>query len=291
MSVSTVGESREPTSPPAGAAAAPPAAALEVVHTTAAAAAAASDRSWVWHVTLLSVALGAMLALAVRTTYRIRNAGLPGNRMGISAALLSAIKDENVRQQDTIEQLNKKLRAFENSITDQDKSVELLKKQFQEVKALSGLTPVQGPGLRIILRDSREARLPGLSPAEEESYMVHDQDLNGVINELKAAGAEALAIAGADGKSLQRVIVTTTARCVGPTAVVNGASLSPPYTILVIGNPKNLRNALEMPNGFIQMRSLDVLKMIEIEESEHLVLPEFAGSLSLQYARPAPPNP
>ncbi|MBM3459608.1 MAG: DUF881 domain-containing protein, partial [Armatimonadetes bacterium] len=91
--------------------------------------------------------------------------------------------------------------------------------------------------------------------------------------------------------NLQRIVVTTTARCVGPNTIVNGVQLSAPYTILAIGNSRELRGALEMQNGFVQMRGLDVLKMITIEEMERLELPEYAGSLNLRYARPAPAKP
>jgi uncharacterized protein YlxW (UPF0749 family) len=120
--------------------------------------------------------------------------------------------------------------------------------------------------------------------------LIHDQDLNGLINELKAAGAEAIAISGADGKEFHRFVVTTTARCVGPAATVNGNSLSSPYTILAIGSPENLHSALDMPDGFVKTRALDILKMITIEEKQNLVLPEYAGSFSPKHARPAPPN-
>jgi uncharacterized protein YlxW (UPF0749 family) len=73
--------------------------------------------------------------------------------------------------------------------------------------------------------------------------------------------------------------------------VVNGIQLSAPYTILAIGNSKELRSALEMPNGLLQNRALDLLKMIVIEEADELVLPEYTGSLNPQYARPAPEKP
>lgn len=255
--------------------------------TAAPAARPASDHGWVWQVTALSIALGVMLALAIRTTERIRSAGLPGNRFGVSAALLSRYREQNERLQEEIKDLRRQVSQFEESVKDGSRSTELLKRQLQELKAMAGLAAVTGPGLKITLRDSPLQRLPDLERAEYESYLVHDQDINGLLNELKAAGAEALAISGADQKNMQRVVVTTTARCVGPTAVVNGVQLSAPYTILAIGNPKELRAALEMPDGFIQTRGLDILKMIVIEESSHLVLPEYSGSYSPRYARPA----
>jgi len=262
-----------------------------VVEPAVAPRAHSSDRGWVWQVTTLSVGLGVMLALAIGTTRQIKAAGVPGNRLGVSAAILSNYERQNTLLQKEIKDLRGQVGEFERSVRDGTQSTELLKKQLQDVKALSGLAAVKGPGVKITLKDSQETRIPGLPAAEYESYNVHDQDINGLLNELKAAGAEALAIAGADNQNVQRVTVTTTARCVGPNAVVNGTRLGAPYTILAIGSPKELRSALEMPDGFIQMRGLDVLKMISIEETEHLVLPEYSGNFSPRYARPTAPNP
>jgi len=246
------------------------------------------DQSWVWYVTALSLALGVMLALAVRTTAHMNSAGFAYARLGVSSAVVGAWREQSVQQQQQLAELNNKLRDYEGRIDERIKSVEGLKKEFMLFKAAAGLVGVEGPGLKIVLRDSPKDPLPNLDPEQLSSYMIHDQDLNGLLNELKAAGAEALAIAGADGKEFQRIVAMSSARCVGPTAVVNGVSLSAPYTILAIGNARNLRRALEMPNGFIQTRGLDVLQMIVIEEDTKLALPEYSGSLSLKHARPTP---
>jgi uncharacterized protein YlxW (UPF0749 family) len=249
-----------------------------------------SDHGWVWQVTALSGVLGVMLALAINTTTRIRNSGIPLNRFGVSAAILSTYKEQNENLQGEIQDLRRQINDLEQSANSTSQSTVLLKDQLQEIRTLSGLAPVQGPGLKILLRDSPEPRLKDLPPEEEESYLVHDVDINGLLNELKAAGSEALAISGADADNIQRVVVTTTARCVGPNAIINGTQISAPYTIYAIGNPKELRSALEMPKGYIQIRYLDVLKMIQIEEAANLVLPEYNGRFSPKYARPAPPK-
>jgi len=277
MSLTTVNQGLEASSAAEAAAPAP--------------APASSDHGWVWQVTALSVALGAMLALAISTTFRIRHSGLPGSRFGVSAAILNTYREQNVRQQQVIKDLQEQVRTYEGSISDNTRAVRILKKEFEEFKLLAGLSPVEGPGVRVTLSDSPETRLPDLSPEEEKGYLIHDQDLYSLLNELKAAGAEALAISGADRRNLQRIVATTAIRCVGPSAVVNGTPLSAPYTILAIGNAADMRAALEMPQGYVETRGLDVLKMIRIEEATSLVLPAFTGSFSPKHARPAPQNP
>jgi uncharacterized protein YlxW (UPF0749 family) len=249
-----------------------------------------ADHGWVWQVSALSVILGIMLALAIRTTSQVRKTGAP-RALGLSGPILAAYKEQSSRLEAENKDLHEQVKELENSIRTSSGSAQMLQDQLREARMLAGLSPVKGPGVKITLRDSPKERLPDLTPEDMDSYLVHDQDIYGLMNELRAAGAEALAISGADPKNLQRVIVTTAARCVGPTAVINGRSLSAPYTILAIGNSKELKNALEMPNGFIQNRGLDVLEMIAIEESQHLVLPEYSGSFSPKYARPATANP
>lgn len=250
-----------------------------------------SATNWVVPVTCLALLLGVLVGLAVRTTARIRTAGLPVHRFGVAASVLATYRDQNNTLQKEIQDLRRQVRDYENNVQSGTRFTELLKRELAETKLLSGLAPVRGPGLRITLRDSTISQRSGLSPEDFDSLLVHDQDINGLLNELKAAGAEALAISGADGDNKQRVIVTTTARCVGPNAVVNKTQLSAPYTLWAIGNPKELRSALEMPNGFVQIRGLAQLKMIVIEEQEEIVLPEYAGTFGLRYASPAPEGP
>ena len=65
-------------------------------------------------------------------------------------------------------------------------------------------------------------------------YIIHDDDLLRVINELRAAGAEAIAING------ERIVAMSEIRCAGPTLSVNNNRSAPPYEIKAIGNPNNL---------------------------------------------------
>jgi uncharacterized protein YlxW (UPF0749 family) len=127
-----------------------------------------------------------------------------------------------------------------------------------------------------------------MTAKESQPFRVHEQDLNLLLNELKAAGAEALAVAGADAKTFQRVVPTTTVRCAGPAFIVNGSRLSPPLTVVAIGNPRNLRAGLTMPGGYVEARGLEILKMIGIQEADSLSLPAYGGDLRPRFAKPTP---
>ncbi len=232
---------------------------------------------WVWQVTALSVALGVMLALAIRTEEHIRNMGLPSERHGVSAASMTKWQTQGRKLEAEIRQLRAQVAEFRASAKDKNRASDLIREQFSDYRALMGYAPVQGPGLRIRLKNSPVPVLPGTRPID---YLANDQDLNGLINELWAAGAEAVALGGAGDPTPQRYIVSTTVRPDGKGVSVDGVKLSAPYEILAIGNPKELRAALSMPEGIIQTRGLgpDVLKMISLEEAEHLVLPAHHNS-------------
>lgn len=235
-------------------------------------ASAPSEHGWVWQVSALSVVLGIMLALAIQTTNRIKFLGLPSNRFGVSAATLSRYKEQNEKLQNEISQLRDQVNEFRLSRTNGTEAGDLLRRQLAEYRAILGLAPVAGPGLSITLRNSPIPHLPDTDPSD---YLTTFEDVNGLVSELWAAGAEAVAITGAAG-STARFIVSTTVQPAPDGILVNGRALRAPYRIEVIGNPKELRAAVGMPEGIVQARGLDVLKMIEIEESERLVLPAYS---------------
>jgi uncharacterized protein YlxW (UPF0749 family) len=240
--------------------------------------------TWVWQVTALSIALGILLALALRTTSRIRNSTGSSPRFGVSTAFLAQYKNQNNLLHHEIVDLRRQVDAYMESAKSDSQTNDSLKKQLDALWAVGGLSAVSGPGLRITVRYS--TNVPDTQVADYNEFMVHDQDLNHVIAELKLAGAEHMAIAGADPTNLQRVIVRTTARCVGPVAFVNGTPLSAPYHILVLGEPKRLRERLERPDGYVRARQLDTRQMIVIEEVPELRLPEYSGALTPRYAKP-----
>lgn len=248
---------------------------------------AAAPRSdhWVWQVTALSVVLGVMVSLAVTTTARIRQTGVSGSRLGVSAAFMARYREQNAQQQAEIVALRRERDRYMANVEGDSEATEGVKRRFAELKRVSGLSAAEGPGLVITIHDNVPAS--GAAPlGNYVEYMVHDQDLNNLLAELKAAGAQQLGISGVDTANPQRVVVTTTARCVGPSAVVNGTYLSAPYHLYAIGDPKALRGALERPDGYIHTRGLDARKMITIEESPQVRVPEYAGALTAHYAKP-----
>ena len=145
---------------------------------------------------------------------------------------------------------------------------------------LAGLTPVQGPGIVITLRDSKTP-LPNAMPIGiTPPNLIHDTDINQVVNELKAAGAEAIAV------NNQRLILTSAVRDIGHTIVVNHVVQAPPYVIRAIGNGHTLMNAINQNGGIaMQIRYFDK-SMISVQKAETLDLPAYSGESGPRYAKP-----
>jgi uncharacterized protein YlxW (UPF0749 family) len=103
----------------------------------------------------------------------------------------------------------------------------------------AGLEAVHGPGLVVMLNDAQrdaEGRFPGDASADD--LVVHQQDIEAVLNAMWSAGAEAIQMQD------QRIIATSAPLCVGNTLLLNGRTYSPPYAVTAIGDVSAMEAAL-----------------------------------------------
>jgi uncharacterized protein YlxW (UPF0749 family) len=120
-----------------------------------------------------------------------------------------------------------------------DAALAAITNRSAQLAADAGLDPVRGPGLVITLNDAQrdaDGRFP--RDASPGDLVVHQQDVQAVLNALWSAGAEAIQMQD------QRIIATSAPRCVGNTLLLNGRTYSPPYVITAIGDSDALQAAL-----------------------------------------------
>lgn len=143
----------------------------------------------------------------------------------------------------------------------------------------AGMAPVSGPGLRVTLTDAPADVKP--AGVDDDSLVVHQQDIQAVVNALWAGGAEAMSIQG------QRVISTTGIKCVGNTVVLHGIPYAPPYVIEAIGDEDTMRQALDdSPAVSIYRQYVEAYRLgYSVEGVGTLDLPSFSGSSGVRYAR------
>jgi uncharacterized protein YlxW (UPF0749 family) len=142
----------------------------------------------------------------------------------------------------------------------------------------SGSTPVTGEGLTVRLDDApADSRLR--TDVEPDTLVVHQQDLQAVMNALWQGGAEAMSLMD------QRVVSTSAFRCIGNVLQLHGLSYSPPYEVRAIGDPDLLRAALDAsPDVAGYQRDASRVGLGWDVRSGRLELPAYAGATDLAAA-------
>ena len=107
-------------------------------------------------------------------------------------------------------------------------------------------------------------------------YLVHEEDLLQVVNELFNAGAEAIAING------QRIVGQSTIICDGNIIRVNGERVTVPIKIEAICS-KTIVNTLIRPDGYLQLMA-DEMVQVKIDDTKSVIkIPKYEGIYSYNY--------
>ena len=245
-------------------------------------------KPWLWQITLLASVLGALLALSLKTQDRIRGEQLPNMRINKLASAYADMRETVVAQKKQIADMQKNLTQYQKAAATESGNARLLSNDLQRANVLAGLVAVTGPGVVVTLRDSKNpppkpADMPRESYVEiVKYYQIHDADIQLVINELRAAGAEAIAV------NDQRVVATTAVRCVGPVVLVNNVQTQgSPVRIAAVGDSDTLASSLLMKNG-VRDTFINDPSMFSLDKVKNLTLPAFAGATPLRFAQTAP---
>lgn len=241
-------------------------------------------KPWLGQITLLSVIMGGLLALSLKTQDRIRNDQMPSMRPNLMAKAYAELTKDNKDLRQQVSQQRKQIQKYQDAMTEDGGKTQVLAEDLQKLNVLAGLTPVSGPGVIVTLRDSKQQpQKPNGMTADmwQEAcaeYLIHDSNIRDVINELKNAGAEAISI------NDQRVTNSTSIRCVGNNVYVNAVpTAGSPVQIKAIGNADLIQSGLLMRGG-IKDHFIDP-EMITVNKSELLTLPAFSGATPLKYAK------
>lgn len=192
--------------------------------------------------------------------------------------LRDLVRDESVRMQEVAEEVGELRSEVEDLISLQEARNPDASRR-PEVEMAAGRIDLQGPGVRVELWDAPYNEVPEGFAADD--LVVHQQDIEGVLNGLRAGGAEAIAVQG------HRVTATTSIRCVGNVLLLDGNTYSPPYVITAIGDGEQLRNSvLAQQSVQVYLQYVDAIRLgwsLELEET--VDIPGFEGNLALEYAQ------
>jgi uncharacterized protein YlxW (UPF0749 family) len=154
-----------------------------------------------------------------------------------------------------------------------------LNDELADARIAAGLIPLTGTGIVLQLEDSLDPVAPD---ANQVDYLVGARDLRVVVEELWAAGAEAIAVNG------ERIVPTTAIIDVGPSILANSAYLVGPYQVTALG-PRDLYSRLSAQPGFVDFvraRAQGYGIRVQFAEPEQVDVPAFVGTVTLRYARP-----
>lgn len=191
----------------------------------------------------------------------------------------NTLRDELLKWQENYnsvsEQLKQKEAALEEYLknaSNTNNTIALLQKELAEINVVAGLTEVKNTGIILTVKDAEQYNPLYLV----EDQIVHDTDLLQIVNELRAAGAEAISI------NNQRLTSLTAIRCVGPTILVNDVRIGSPFIVKAVGNVDYLYSAMNLSGGVV-----DILKkygmVIEIEKNDEVVIPKYEGTIKITH--------
>lgn len=174
------------------------------------------------------------------------------------------------------------LAVLQNTAAGSDADVAAALEQSRALETAAGLSAVTGPGVRVTLTDASrdsDGKFPvGASP---DDLVVHQQDVQSVLNALWAGGAVAV------GMQDQRVVNTTAPRCIGNTLLLHGRTYSPPYEMTAIGDRARIEAALAAEPGVRTFKQYAVRYGLGFtqEASDAMTVPAYTGQLRTKFAR------
>ncbi|MFC4149174.1 DUF881 domain-containing protein [Micromonospora mangrovi] len=168
------------------------------------------------------------------------------------------------------------------ALANTDRPIRLQQERADASRQAAGFTALAGNGITIELNDAPPRRddQPLPKGASNDDLVVHQGDVQAVVNALWAGGAEAMSIMNV------RVLSTSAVRCVGNTLLLHGRVYSPPFKIVAIGDPDALRQALAASEGVrLFKEAVDHYQLGYRETVSRVTVPAFEDSTSLRSAK------
>lgn len=231
----------------------------------------------------ISITLGIVCAILVYAILlQMNTVESMTNEVGTVISDNNDLKDQLLKWQENYKKAYEKLQnkelelekirtqASSTNTEDQKKEAEL-----KENNKLLGLTEVKGQGVIIRLDDNRNID-PSQILGDINTYLVHEDDLLQIVNELFNSGADAVSV------NDQRIVSTTSILCDGNILRINGKITGVPITIKAIGYPSIMQYNLDRPQGYLDIMRNDGV-IVEIEMVDEVTIPKYEGVYNYSY--------
>ena len=179
-----------------------------------------------WTLGLLAIIIGALFAVAALQTTRAAPA-LQSERSELISRVQTAEREQD-QLRGRVTTLTQEIATLRAAALGDDDAARVVESRIDALDPAVGNVAVDGPGVLIVVDDSPSA-------AADARDRVLDIDLQVLANGLWEADAEAVAING------HRLSGLTAIRSAGDAITVDYRSLTRPYRVEAIGNPRTLQ--------------------------------------------------
>ncbi len=203
-----------------------------------------------------------------------------GQHLFVSAKVIGDLQttiDSEYTDMERVEQLVEDAKAelseFEKLYGVDGGIAEKLQQERDYYRMISGAVDVSGEGVVVTIDDGTRPLYEGEDP---NNVLVHDADLLIIINELRSAGAEAIAING------QRIGSSTEISCSGYTVRINDQFFARPFKIEAIGDTKRMLAILVAPEGYGALLE-DYGLTFDVETKDKIVISKIEDEYRYNY--------
>ncbi|MEU9327359.1 DUF881 domain-containing protein [Streptomyces canus] len=235
-------------------------------------------------VRVLTVGVFALAGLIFFTSFNTAK----GTNIRTDASLLklSDLIQERSHNNGELDESNGSLRRDVEALAERDDgSTKAEDDKLAALEDRAGTQRIRGKAVTVTLDDAppnATAKLPGYPEPQPDYLVIHQQDLQAVVNALWKGGARGIKVMD------QRLISTSAVRCVGNTLILQGRVYSPPYKIQAVGDPGKLKQALADSKAIQNyMVYVNVYGLgWNVADDGTVTLPGYSGTVDLQYAKP-----
>jgi uncharacterized protein YlxW (UPF0749 family) len=235
---------------------------------------------WTALVPVVVLAAGLLFATSGRTA---QGTDLRAGGVTELSSLIAQRDAANERQEELLADLQRQVQQLTDLAASRNTGVAAAQAEGNAGAASAALVPLTGPGLEITLDDA-PPRADGTLPtnARPDDLVIHQSDVQAVVNAVWASGADGVAIMD------QRLIATSAVRCVGNVLLLQGRTYSPPFVVTAIGDVDAVRAQLAAsPQVAVLEQAVQAFGLtFTVKARPQVTLPAYTGSFDLQYATP-----
>ena len=201
----------------------------------------------------LSLTLVAML-IGLLLVGQLRSQARPTEISSLSAqdlsTLIETLSDRNRELRASLADAREQLREYRVAEAQGQSAVDVSTEDLRRIVAFGGQGAVEGQGIVVDVN------------GDLDTVAVND-----LLNELRNAGAEAIAV--------DQIRITARSVCVLATdsLAIDGTNVGRAFTIRAVGDPEGLLAALQRPGGIISQLKLFVNATIDISQVEQVLIP------------------